>query len=71
MQAGIVTSYLLGEDWGGFIEYREGEAEFRCHFSKSTSANDQSRCQRNHLEPTPPLSEADTRVWRARYSVAW
>ncbi len=28
MQRDIVTSYPLGEDWGWFIEYREGEAEF-------------------------------------------
>ena len=24
----IVTSYPIGEDWGWFIEYREGEAKF-------------------------------------------
>ncbi|MEF8747684.1 MAG: hypothetical protein V5B31_07610 [Candidatus Accumulibacter propinquus] len=28
MRAGIVTSYPLGEDWGWFIEYLAGEAEF-------------------------------------------
>lgn len=28
MPLGIVTSYPLGEDWGWFIEYGEGEAEF-------------------------------------------
>ncbi len=28
MQSGIVTSYPVGEDWGWFIEYSEGEAEF-------------------------------------------
>ena len=28
MRLGIVTSYPLGEDWGWFIEYGEGEAEF-------------------------------------------
>lgn len=28
MQTGIVTSYPLGEDWGWFIEYAEGDAEF-------------------------------------------
>jgi len=28
MRAGIATSYPLGEDWGWFIEYLAGEAEF-------------------------------------------
>ena len=28
MRLDIVTSYPLGEDWGWFIEYGEGEAEF-------------------------------------------
>jgi hypothetical protein len=28
MRSGIPTSYPLGEDWGWFIEYIEGEAEF-------------------------------------------
>ena len=28
LRSGIVTSYPLGEDWGWFIEYIEGEAEF-------------------------------------------
>lgn len=28
MQAGIVTSYPVSEDWGWFIEYIEGDAEF-------------------------------------------
>lgn len=28
MQAGLVTSYPISEDWGWFIEYSEGEAEF-------------------------------------------
>jgi hypothetical protein len=28
MRIGIPTSYPLGEDWGWFIEFNEGEAEF-------------------------------------------
>ncbi|MCM5682316.1 hypothetical protein M8A51_22540 [Schlegelella sp. S2-27] len=28
MRQGVVTSYPLGEDWGWFIEYIEGDAEF-------------------------------------------
>ena len=28
MQLDIVSSYPMGEDWGWFIEYGEGEAEF-------------------------------------------
>jgi len=28
MQAGIATGYPMSEDWGWFIEYVEGEAEF-------------------------------------------
>lgn len=27
-QNGIITSYPVGEDWGWFIEYIEGDAEF-------------------------------------------
>ena len=42
-----------------------------CHFSKSPSANRQSRCQRSFLESTPRFSGAGARVWRARYKVAW
>lgn len=49
----------------------EDMRENGCHFSKSPSANRQSRCQRSFLEPTPLFSGAGARVWRARYSVAW
>jgi hypothetical protein len=28
MQTGIITSYPMSEDWGWFIEYSEGDAEF-------------------------------------------
>jgi hypothetical protein len=28
MQGGLVTSYPMSEDWGWFIEYTEGDAEF-------------------------------------------
>ncbi|MET3139478.1 hypothetical protein AAKU61_003859 [Undibacterium sp. GrIS 1.2] len=40
MKVGIPTSYPLGDDWGWFIEYAQGESEFSIGCSSQTQTGD-------------------------------
>lgn len=40
MQAGVVTSYPLGEDWGWLIEHVDGDAEFMIGCSSHAEENE-------------------------------
>lgn len=40
MKRGVVTSYPIGEDWGWFIEYIEGDTELMIGCSSTASEGD-------------------------------